>query len=125
MKFYLYKKANSTGCDYNIACGQELVLLSAKSMESAIEEVRNFPDLSMKIDYLSDIFRESGAFYVSDDNEYSLSKCTILAVSEIKDMIPVLEKDLKTILESIQSSAKKTKEDKEKLLFEKLKKKYG
>jgi len=125
-KYYLYRKQKGEGCDYTIACGESLSLLSAKSMEEAIDEVINFPDLSEinDEDELNDVMCDSMSD-VSDNHGYDYAEIEILEVTSTKYLQPLIDAANKKVHALKESLSKKKVELAERQQYEKLKKKFS
>lgn len=133
-KYFLYERQRGDGCDYTISCGSRLTMLSAKSMEEAIEEVIDLPeDVLQEIlesgdeDRLHDFIYDSGLRRVIEDkwNPNSvLTTCTILEVESEKDMMSILKFKLNELNKLRATLQQKKLEEAERAQYENLKKKF-
>jgi len=102
-KYMLYAQAGE-GCDYTIACGKEVYMLSSSSIEEAKKETEKF----IKENFSSDEHRLKKAII------YEVTKKVILDIESIYKVITakIIEKSLDEIVE------------KERMEYERLKRKF-
>jgi len=103
MKFIAFIRQEGQGCDYTIDCGATMIELKAKTVDEATSELKR----TIKEEYCG---------------EYSLGEAIIYGI-EVSTHIP-LDKWYEDFEEEEMTKIKKGKEEKERAIYEKLKKKY-
>jgi hypothetical protein len=102
-KYMLYAQAGE-GCDYTIACGKEVYMLSSSSIEEAKKETEKF----IKENFSSDEHRLKKAIL------YEVTKEVILDIESIYKVITA-----KAIEKALEETA-----EKERMEYERLKRKF-
>lgn len=102
-KYMLYAQAGE-GCDYTIACGKEVYMLSSSSIEEAKKETEKF----IKEHFSSD--------------EHRLKKAVLYEVT--KDVILDTESIYKAIDNEAEEKSKDEIAEKERMEYERLKRKF-
>lgn len=128
MKYFLFSKQNSDGCDYSINCGEQLQLLNAKTKEEAIAEIVGVPDcwkdFATNEAEFHDFLCDCGVKRYLYQDEFKLKKCVLLEVVEETNMFPFLQEKMKEIDDYIADLETKKHVDAERLEYQRLKKKF-
>ncbi len=126
-KYFLYKVQAGEGCDYSIGCGQKLSELESTCMNDAIEEVLDlqYDWRSLSLDELEELVSHGESIWTMDEGqEQALYSCEILEVTDQVNLEPILNAKLQEYNALVNYKRSKGSEEKERELYEKLKKKF-